>query len=491
MMRASLLNRAGLLAVVAAAAVCVAPALASSAAASSASAASPSASARWSSAAFIPGVPGDWSQPFAVSCTGPGDCTVGGEYGPDDPYSGSLPFVATESGGNWGRTTSLAGIPALAAGLQYAAVTSVSCGWPGNCAAIGYYLPNAARYVGQAFVTDEVNGAWQRARPLGGVTASQNVNELGSNWNLTVSCAPATTGAARTAGLNCLAVGAAFSRGHELGFVARSSHGKWGVGLLVAGLARLDGTRPSQVNAVSCAAPGTCAIGGSYTDGRGHRQAFVATEVGGVWHGAVEVPGTSALNAKGSAEVDAVDCPAPGNCTAAGDYRSKSGAPEFFVARAAWAQWRDAIPVPGVARIGTGAAGLVLSCTPVSCELGGTASITGDGGSRGFLVGQTRGRWSAPHLVPGAGSSVTGLSCPAAGDCAASATVSPALGTNGIVLDEANGVWGKPLTLAPGDDIRGAITAVSCASVGNCAAIGFLPEGSEGGPLAIVATEGK
>ncbi len=114
-----------------------------------------------------------------------------------------------------------------------------------------------------------------------------------------------------------------------------------------------------------------------------------------------------------------MDCPAPGECTAAGDYRSTSGATKFFVTRAAWATWHDAIRLPGLASIGAGAdltgTGTELSCTTATCEIGGTLDTNAGGGTRGFLVGQTRGRWGAPHLLPGTDSTVTALSCPTAG----------------------------------------------------------------------------
>ena len=158
------------------------------------------------------------------------------------------------------------------------------------------------------------------------------------------------------------------------------------------------------MNTVSCAAPGTCAIGGSYTDGKGRRQAFAANEASGAWRGAVEVPGTSALNVKGSAEVDAVDCPVAGDCTAAGDYLSKSGAAEFFVSNATGGTWRGAIPVPGLASLGIGAdlSGTpiaVVSCTPTTCEIGGTMSTNLAGDDR--LPGGRRRHGG--RCAPGAG----------------------------------------------------------------------------------------
>lgn len=450
----------------------------------------------WSSAKLVPGVGGDWSEPFTVSCTGPGDCAAGGEYGPDEPYTQSLPFVATEAGGKWVSAENVTGIPTLG-GVQYAAVTSVSCAWPGNCAAVGYYLPRtSASFTGQAFVADEVNGTWQRAHALAGVTGSVNVNAIGVGWAITVSCAPATTSAARKAGLDCLAVGGASSGGHDRGFVAGAEHGTWGAGRLVTGLARVGGTRPSQVNTVSCPAPGTCAIGGYYTDSKSRRQAFAANEASGTWHRALEVPGTSALNVKGSAQVDAVHCPVARDCAAAGDYLSKSGAAEFFVVYETAGTWRSAIEVPGLARLGIGAdlTGAVIagvSCTPTTCEVGGTMTTNRGGGTVGFLVGEVDGRWGVPHPVPGTDSVVTALSCPAAGDCAAGGAVgSPSVSVNGIVLDQVNGTWDKPVTVAPSVwSMTGEVTALSCAAARNCAAVGFLPEGWGGGPSAAVAVE--
>jgi hypothetical protein len=480
---ARLAGFAGLLVASAAAAIAVSPASAAT-------------RPHWSSARLMPGVGGDWSVPAAISCTGPGDCTAGGEYGPDEPYTQSLPFVATEAGGKWGSAREVTGIPVLGED-QYAAVTSVSCGWPGNCVAAGYYLPTVARhynYVGQAFVVDQVNGTWQPTHPLAGVTASVDVNAIGFGWGITVSCVPAKSAAARKSGLDCLAVGGASGSGHYEGFVARAKHGTWGSAQPVTGLARLGGTRRSQVDTVSCVTPGTCAIGGYYTDGKGHEQAFVASEASGTWRGAREAPGTSALNVKGHAEVDAVDCPVAGDCTATGDYRSKSGAEEFFVINAAGGAWRGAVQVPGTARLGTGAALAGVSCTPATCELGGTMDTKPAGDTVGFLIGETRGRWGTPHLVPGTNSAVRALSCPAAGNCTAGGTVTLPDGTSsGIVLDQVNGIWGKPVTVArsPGDGQSGEITALSCAAARTCAAIGFLPDGWGGGPWAAVATESR
>jgi hypothetical protein len=75
---------------------------------------------------------------------------------------------------------------------------------------------------------------------------------------------------------------------------------------------------------VSCASAGTCSADGSYTDGSGHQQVFVANEVNGTWGTAKEIPGTAALNTGGFAGMGAVSCAPAGTCSAGGWYQPSS-----------------------------------------------------------------------------------------------------------------------------------------------------------------------
>jgi hypothetical protein len=131
-----------------------------------------------------------------------------------------------------------------------------------------------------------------------------------------VSCTPATTAAARESGLNCVAAGVSqLPAGTSAGFVLAEVHGTWRAAQPVPGL---GSARPgSAVTTVSCPSPGSCGIGGYYSDKSGHRQAFVASEVSGTWHKAQQVPGTATLNAGGNASVTSVSCPAAATCVAA------------------------------------------------------------------------------------------------------------------------------------------------------------------------------
>jgi hypothetical protein len=434
--------------------------------------------------------------PTAISCTAPGYCTAGGEYGGYEPYTQSMPFVASETKGTWGKAVTVSGINAFG-GQQYAAVTDVSCAWQANCAAIGYYLTSEGTFTGQAFVVDEINGTWRKAQPLTGITNAVNVSGLGVGWNLTVSCAPQRTTAARKAlGLACEAGGATTVGTAATAFLVTSTRGTWHAATPVTGLSALAGTRASAVTAISCAKAGGCAIGGDYTDAARHVQAFVANEANGTWHRAIEVPGTAALNAGGNAQVTSLDCPAAGDCTAAGQYTARGGTGEVFVINAAGNAWRRAIQLPGSARLDQGGGSIAeVSCASTrSCSVGGTLWTAGHSTSHGVIGTETSGRWGSLAEVPGRYTSITALDCPAAGDCAAGGYGVPVAdsvdGGNGIVLDQVSGKWGKPVTVAPGGPIVAEVTALSCAAVRDCAAVGYLPDGWGGGPWAAVASEG-
>jgi hypothetical protein len=444
----------------------------------------------WSDAQDVPSVGGDWSVLSAMSCTAPGDCTAGGEYGWDEPYTQGTGLVVSETDGTWGKAADVPGISELA-GRQFAAVTGLSCAWPGNCAAVGYYLPSADATTGQAFVANETGGVWQPARALPGITEPLDNLAAASPWTIEVSCAAATTAMARRQGLNCVAGGSYAGRTGLLAFVAESSNGTWAAPHQVPGLVKLGyDYGGSHVLAVSCASSGNCAIGGSYTDDNKQVQAFAATEANGRWSPAAEVPGIAALNRGGLAQLDSLDCPAAGHCTAAGSYAPQAGPAALFVINEADGQWHRAIRLPGSAgRDSDGGSIAQVSCVAAACAVGGTLTTSATTTS-GFIASETDGKWGAPDVLPGTLTSVSALSCPVAGQCAAGGTeAAPDSAANGIVLDQVNGAWGSPRAVAAGAGIGAAITALSCAAARACAAAAHLPQGWSGGPWAAIASE--
>src|SRR5262249_56117240 len=107
--------------------------------------------------------------------------------------------------------------------------------------------------------------------------------------------------------------------------------GTWDPAREMPGTAALNCGGEAVVSSVSCASAGNCAAGGYYLDNSGHAQAYVASEVNGTWHTAIEVPGTAALNHR-YAQVYSASCASAGNCAAGGGYHDNPPRPHAVVA---------------------------------------------------------------------------------------------------------------------------------------------------------------
>ncbi|HUC58839.1 MAG TPA: hypothetical protein VMA95_15665, partial [Streptosporangiaceae bacterium] len=230
-------------------------------------------------------------------------------------------------------------------------------------------------------------------------------------------------------------------------------------------------------NSVSCASAGNCAAGGYYLDRSGHYQAYVVSQVNGVWGKEVEVPGTAVLNAGGKAAVESVSCYSAGNCAAGGYFQNHSGVDQAFVVSEVKGTWGKAIQLPGAALKARGSAEVEsVSCAPAGyCAAGGF--YTNSSGNRlAFIASRVTGRWAKTIQVPGvpAGEAVavTSMSCPSAGNCGAGGFYDNYLA---FVVSEVNGTWRKAIQVSgsavSGPDVT--VTSVSCPSAGNCAAGGY------------------
>ncbi len=284
---------------------------------------------------------------------------------------------------------------------------------------------------------------------------------------------------------NCGAVGSyGDSSGSQgAGLVVSERNGRWGVPRVVARSVGPPGTALAGVMSVSCAVAGGCSAGGYYE--AGGMSAFVVGETDGRWGAAAKVGG-----ATGDSEVDSVSCAAAGNCTAAGS-DGPSGEQAFVVDETDGA-WGQAQPIPGLARLNKGFAGI----GSVSCGSAGTCSAggyyTGRSGTQAFVVSEKNGTWGRAQQVPGSARLNTGgaagivsVSCASAGTCSAGGYYTGRSGTQAFVVSEKNGTWGRAQQV-PGSarlNTGGAagIVSVSCATVGNCAAGGDYSASVGGG----------
>lgn len=405
---------------------------------------------------------------LAVSCAAPGDCAAGGAGG------GKQAFVVSETNGAWGKPIAVPGLKRLNTG-GHAAVVAISCPAAGECVAGGYYSVDL--FVYEPFVVSETNGVWGRAIEVRGTEPPPDVG--GDDQVVSISCAAVG---------ECAAGGSYSDASGDQAFVVSETGGVWGTAIVVPGTAALNTGGYATVKSISCAAAGECAAGGFYSqhDATEGELAFVASETNGVWGDAIEVPGMPPLSS-GTSEVDAISCPAAGECAAGGVY--PSGA---FLVDEKNGSWGTAIGVPGMEKL-TGP-GLFADVASVSCSAAGECAAVGgfynsttyDSG--GFLVSETSGTWGNAIKVPGTAklpayiASMDSVSCAAPGECAAGGVYHFSdFDGHVLVVSETNGKWEKAIEV-PGSPAPatgwGAGISVSCAAAGECAAGGYVASGT-------------
>jgi uncharacterized repeat protein (TIGR02543 family) len=304
-----------------------------------------------SEAAGVWGTPsevGDDAQIDSVSCSSARNCAAGGQY--RDGSGHSQAFVIDEVMGVWGTMSEVTG--SLNTGGD-AWIRSVSCSSAANCAAGGFYTDGSGNT--QAFVVSEAAGVWGTPSEVAGA-----LNAGGWAWIPSVSC-PAH---------GYCAAGGFYTdgSGNTQAFVVSEAAGVWGTRSEVAAWLNTDGV--AAIDSVSCSSHGNCAAGGYYEGDSGHSQAFVVSEAAGVWGTARKVAGT--LNNGDDTGISSISCSSVGNCGAGGQYRDDSGQIQAFVVSEVAGVWGTARKVAGSLNVGGNAWINSVSCSADgNCAAGG------------------------------------------------------------------------------------------------------------------------
>jgi hypothetical protein len=398
----------------------------------------------------------------SVSCASPGNCSAGGSY--SDSSRIDQAFVADEKAGTWRTAKEVPGTAALNTGS--AAVNSVSCGSAGNCSAGGGYRSAAGPF--QAFVANEVNGAWHTALAVPGTVS------IGSGPGSAVSS------------VSCTAAGYCGAGGYyedtsggQQAFVADEKHGTWQTALEVPGTGALNIAPFASVTSLSCTSAGNCSAGGYYSVAAGRFQVFVVSEKSGTWGTAHEVPGTAALNSGKVATITSVSCVSAGNCSAGGSYTDGSGETQAFVVSQKNGAWGTAQEVAAALNTGGNATISSVSCpSPGNCAAGGSYT-SGSGRQQAFAITENSSTWQpaqevAAALNTGGNATIKSVSCPSPGNCAAGGSYATGTTYQAFVLSERDGTWQPAQEIAAAVNTGGEaeVDSVSCASVGSCAAGG-------------------
>ena len=247
----------------------------------------------------------------------------------------------------------------------------------------------------------------------------------------------------------------------------------------------------ARVGSVSCPSAGNCTAVGGYTDNSGRSQPMFLTETAGKWGAGVEpvLPANAgSAPAKSGATVGLVSCASPGNCSAVGTYADSSGNPEGLLLTETDGSWSPG--VEAVLPANSLSANQLLQWGSLSCASAGNCTAVGSYSSTGsffqaLLLTETDWIWSTgTDPVPTYSFAwLSSVSCASAGNCTAVGgyTDDSRVG-QALLLTETAGSWGPPVAVnLPADythsDLATELDSVSCASAGNCTAVGSYDVG--------------
>jgi hypothetical protein len=258
-----------------------------------------------------------------------------------------------------------------------------------------------------------------------------------------------------------------------------------------------------SINAISCPSAGNCGAVGTYADGSGHRRGVLLTETAGTWAKGVEaaLPGNAA-SANPFVDLNSISCASAGNCTAVGGYDDNSGGFQGLLlteSAGTWATGVEAV-LPANAASANPSAGLAaVSCASAgNCSAVGSYDENANNNVDALLLTETGGTWSSgiEAALPADAATFNGLaglgsiSCPSAGNCTAVGgylfmSGPDSWASQALMVTETAGTWatGVAPTLPAGartPNPFAGLNSVSCASAGNCTAVGGYSDGSTG-----------
>jgi hypothetical protein len=260
----------------------------------------------------------------SVSCWAPGDCMAVGGFG---DVGSQRPILAVQEGGSWSAENTIPGLDGPAVIDFNPSADSfgqqVSCWAFTACTVDGVYGDHHGHQ--QVFVADWVNGSWATQT----IPGSAELNTPGSATENGLSCGAAG---------NCAVAGRIPADLSVPGqaFVDSRAAGDWSNAQEILGISNLP---DSSAFAASCPPSGSCLVGGHYTDAAGHQQAYISAEntlAGtkdfGAFGGAQQVAGN--LNTGGNAAVSDISCPRDTQCAVGGFYTDGKGHQQGFIADA-------------------------------------------------------------------------------------------------------------------------------------------------------------
>jgi hypothetical protein len=416
----------------------------------------------------------EWPVLNSVSCPSAGNCSAVGTY--NDSAGHEQGLLLDESSGIWSQGVE-ALLPSNAGTDPEVLLPSVSCPSAGNCSAVGYYAVSAVQE--QGLLLDESSGTWSRGTeaplPSGAIAFTGGRYTL-APWS-SVSCASAG---------NCSAVGYYVNNFGSQGFLLDKFSGTWSQGIEVRPPSDAISDPMIFLNSLSCPSAGNCSAVGSYNISNDTTSGLLLDESSGTWSQGVEAPRPSNASTDEFTALNSVSCPSAGNCSAVGLYPDSAGHGQGLLLDESSGTWSQGVEAPLPSNAGTDPG---VDLESVSCPSVGNCSAVGtyndsSGNEQGLLLDESSGIWSqgVEALLPFDTDedyvSLSSVSCASAGNCSAVGTYNDSSGyVHGLLLSESSGTWSQgveaPLPPNAGADLGVALSSVSCASAGNCSAVGY------------------
>jgi hypothetical protein len=186
----------------------------------------------------------------------------------------------------------------------------------------------------------------------------------------------------------------------------------------------------------------------------------------------------------------ALSCPSAGNCVAAGAYNDAKGNTQGLILNEVGGVWKSPTTLKPPK---SAASNPSVTISSVSCGSRGNCSAVGlyqdqAGASESLVDDEVGGVWKAAvegalptnALTSSQNAQLRSVSCASRGNCSAVGTywdtATPQPGTFGYVVNEVAGVWraAREVTLPPDANANPLVTLgqVACSSAGNCSVVG-------------------
>lgn len=290
---------------------------------------------------------------------------------------------------------------------------------------------------------------------------------------------------------NCVAAGIyADSAGVEHGLLINEVNGTWQAAQPVTPPTNAVARDGVTLSGVACGSVGNCSAVGTYSDAASNQLTFVADEVGGVWQPGKDVllP-ANAAKANQVSDLHSISCRSPGNCSAVGTYSAASNplsATEPMSADEVNGVWTSAQEISLPANVG---ANPYATFNQISCSSVGNCGAVGsyidaNNVTHAITANEVNRTWrsAAPTLLPGnasiyAGATLSEISCASPGNCSAVGTYNAVGGgVQAFVASQSHGTWlrASELTMPAGAAANPQVMlfgfqGISCFSPGNCA----------------------